>query len=505
MKQSREQQQSVDITLLLEGSYPFVVGGVSSWVHQMIQAFPQYQFAIIFLGSRSEDYPQGLRYELPKNVVHLEKHYLFSDEDSDHGTLIKRQKHHHPLSGFYLLEGLADQAGLDKFHDLNFYIDVKKYKTFDSFFETSVSWSFIVTTYSKYCTDPSFINYFWTVLSLQKPLWKIAKIAQDFIETKLIHAISTGYAGFLGAILNRHYHYPLVLTEHGIYTKERRIELLQTQILGEADLSQRFATEISYFRNLWMRYFEVLSRLCYQFANPITCLYQGALKKQIEEGAEESRTQIIPNGIDVEKFAKFRHEVDLADNPILCLIGRVVPIKDIKTFIRSMSIIVKHVPKAEAWIVGPVDENKEYYQECQNLISVLDLNHRIKIKPGRQDVAEIYPKIALLILSSISEGMPLVVLEGFAAGVPAVTTAVGNCRDLIEGTDDKEDKALGLAGRIVQIADPQKLANACLELLQNNNEWQGAQKAAIARVEKYYDQALMFRRYQAIYDQVIEV
>ena len=44
-----------DITLLLEGTYPFVRGGVSGWVHQIIEGLPQFKFSLIFLGSKVSD------------------------------------------------------------------------------------------------------------------------------------------------------------------------------------------------------------------------------------------------------------------------------------------------------------------------------------------------------------------------------------------------------------------------------------------------------------------
>ena len=64
-----------DICLLLEGTFPYVSGGVSSWVNQIIRGFPEYTFACCFVGSRPEDYGD-MKYELPDNVVHLEVHYL---------------------------------------------------------------------------------------------------------------------------------------------------------------------------------------------------------------------------------------------------------------------------------------------------------------------------------------------------------------------------------------------------------------------------------------------
>jgi hypothetical protein len=65
-----------DVCLLLEGTFPFVRGGVSSWVNEMLRAYPQTRFAIVFIGSREQDY-HGAAYALPDNVVHFETHYLY--------------------------------------------------------------------------------------------------------------------------------------------------------------------------------------------------------------------------------------------------------------------------------------------------------------------------------------------------------------------------------------------------------------------------------------------
>jgi glycosyltransferase involved in cell wall biosynthesis len=63
-----------------------------------------------------------------------------------------------------------------------------------------------------------------------------------------------------------------------------------------------------------------------------------------------------------------------------------------------------------------------------------------------------------------------------------------------------EDAALGASGRVVRIADPQALADAAIELLSNPETWHQASKAAIARVEKYYAQEIMFSSYRDLYE-----
>ena len=67
--------QAADITLILEGTYPFVSGGVSSWVHQIIKGLPELRFSLVFIGG-SPDKHEKMRFELPPNVVHLQEHYL---------------------------------------------------------------------------------------------------------------------------------------------------------------------------------------------------------------------------------------------------------------------------------------------------------------------------------------------------------------------------------------------------------------------------------------------
>jgi glycosyltransferase involved in cell wall biosynthesis len=95
------------------------------------------------------------------------------------------------------------------------------------------------------------------------------------------------------------------------------------------------------------------------------------------------------------------------------------------------------------------------------------------------------------------------VLEGHAAGLPAVTTDVGSCRELIEGATP-EDAALGPSGLVVPIADPEATANAALRLLGDPALWHAAQQAGLARVRRYYTQKLMYQSYADLYEQALK-
>lgn len=498
-----------DIALLLEGTFPYVSGGVSSWVHQILQAYPQYRFAIVFLGSRREDYGD-LRYPLPANVVHFEQHFLF-DAPPSRGrpapsrghpeAMAKASEFLHTLQAY---DGQAESRArvLQAMRSIALELRPGGQLPLEDFLHSEYAWDLIRDSYRRHCSDPSFVDFFWTVRIMLQPLWLMARIADSLIPVRALHTVSTGYAGFLGALLHHARGLPLVLSEHGIYTKERQIDLLQSQwIRDNRNIFQKDPMEVSFFRQMWIRFFEWMGRFCYEAADPIIALYENNRLRQIADGAPPQRTVSIPNGIRLERFAPLRALRPAETPPVLCLIGRVVPIKDIKTFIRAMRRVVNRMPQAEAWIAGPADEDPGYAEECLNLVDSLGLGGHVRFL-GMQKVEDILPKVGLVVLSSISEALPLVVLEAQAAGVPVVSTDVGSCRQLIEGLDP-EDRALGACGRVVGIANPEALADAALALLGSRPAWQQASAAGIARVERYYTDRLLFERYQRIYDRAL--
>ncbi|KGH14590.1 GT4 family glycosyltransferase PelF [Comamonas thiooxydans] len=499
-----------DIALLLEGTFPYVSGGVSSWVHQILQAYPQHSFAIVFIGSRREDYGD-FRYELPPNVVHFEEHFLYGHASGKLRPTPRRGDPEVMSKLQQLLQALErrDESPAGRAEVLAAMRAVAMELLpggslpQEDFLHSEYMWELIQDSYRRHCTDPSFVDFFWTVRIMLQPLWLLARIARELIPVRVLHTVSTGYAGFLGGMLHHLRGLPLVLSEHGIYTKERQIDLLQSQwIRDNRNVFQRDPMEVSFFRQMWIQFFEWMGRFCYEAADPIIALFEANRLRQVADGAVPARTSSIPNGISVKRFAPLRALRPAVTPPVLCLIGRVVPIKDIKTFIRAMRRVVNHLPEAQALIAGPMSEDPAYVEECRNLVDSLGLQAQVHFL-GMQKIDELLPRVGLVVLSSISEALPLVLLEAQAAGVPVVSTDVGSCRQLIEGLEP-EDRALGACGRVVGIANPADLADAALELLKSPEAWQEASAAGIARVERYYSDQLLFDRYRQVYDRAMQ-
>jgi len=497
--------ETADVTLLLEGTYPFIHGGVSSWVHQMINGLSEFTFSLVFIGGSPDNYGK-MRYELPDNVVHLETHYLVDARQS--GLIAEGRKGnpeafhhiadlHKAMREKHLPEPEKLIRALSDLGNQNGGI------THADFLYSEEAWKYVRESYRERCTDPSFVDYFWTIRTIHAPIFMLDKIARRVPDSRFYHTVSTGYAGFLGALIALRRNRRLLISEHGIYTKERKIDLAQAEWIN--DHLDVFAggieSDISYIRQLWTHFFEGIGRVSYEGATRIVSLYEGNRQRQIQDGADAERAVVIPNGIKVDRFMQARNSRPKETPKVAALVGRVVPIKDIKTFIRAMHIVCNKIPDAEGWIVGPDSEDPAYAEECRSLAKNMGLGDRVKFL-GMQKVDEIFPLIGVNVLTSISEALPLVILEGYASGVPAVATQVGACHELVYGSGE-EDEALGAAGEVVSIANPDATGEAIVKLLSDPDYWQQAQHSGIRRVETFYTEEMLFDSYRNLYNELI--
>lgn len=209
---------------------------------------------------------------------------------------------------------------------------------------------------------------------------------------------------------------------------------------------------------------------------------------------------VIPNGVNAKDFdacLKRKEGVPVTLGSIL----RVVPIKDVKTMLLAFDIVKRSVPEARLKIMGNCEEDPVYYQECVDFLAELGTEDVEFL--GLVNIKEHLPEVDLLLLSSISEGQPLALLEGMAAGRPFVTTNVGDCRALMEG--EREDDDFGPAGLVVPVMNSEAMAQAILRLLRNPALMRSMGQAGRKRVEAYYTREGMLAAYRDIYERLKEV
>ncbi|MFK5949185.1 MAG: GT4 family glycosyltransferase PelF [Methylococcales bacterium] len=497
--------QQADIGLILEGTYPYVRGGVSSWVHQIIKGLPELTFSIIFIGDKADSYPK-IQYELPDNVLELKCIYIISDKEIEKPKARKgnkkafaKVKQMHQYFRQHNTNHSSDTIGEVLRH-------IRQLKDLDygDFLYSEQAWSFITERYEKASPKSSFLDYFWTIRAMHGPIFALIDGLDNAVDAKVYHTVSTGYAGLFGVMLHYLHDKKLILTEHGIYTKERKIDLSQVDWIEDAEevFGNSSNSEFSYLRHLWIRFFESIGRTVYEVADPVIAISEGNKQRQIADGAATEKTRVIANAINLTLLQQQRCKRPDTSPLVIGFIGRVVPIKDVKTFIRAMRNVCTELPKVEAWIIGGEEEDPEYAQSCRDMINSLHLTDQIIYK-GFCNVAEILPQLGCVVLSSISEGVPLVILEAFACGIPVISTDVGACRELIEGGTD-EDQALGHAGAVVSIADSEQLGVEIIKLLNDQALWSAQSFTAEQRTDKYFDEQTLFASYKDIYHTALE-
>ena len=499
-----------DVCLLLEGTYPYVQGGVSSWVHQIVTELPEVTFALFFMGStRAQAVKQ--RYTPPANVISLTEVFLF--EPLPPAELVptplaaaQRAPVYAALRAFYF--ATDDAARQPAFWAVIDALDTSEAAgapfTFGNLLKDQEAWALVMDVCEHLAPGESFIDFFWAVRFVHLPVWTALCARRQLPPARMYHSVSTGYAGLLGAFAARRRRTPYLITEHGIYTKERIAEISQaTWIYDPPSRYFDIGEGMGAFKQLWINLFIFLGEVSYAGAQRIVSLFEGNTSLQIEFGAEARRLEVIPNGIDPAKFdgalAKrtARLAAGLGAEIVVGFIGRVVPIKDVKTLIRAARSIVAREPRAVFHIIGPTEEDPDYFDECQQMVSLMGLEKKVLFL-GPQNVREILAGLDVCLLTSISEGLPLIILEAFAAGVPCVATDVGACRELIFGRTP-EDKAIGRAGLLTKICSPLDTADAVLRVISSAALLLTMGRAGRLRAERHYRQVEIMGRYRAFY------
>lgn len=197
------------------------------------------------------------------------------------------------------------------------------------------------------------------------------------------------------------------------------------------------------------------------------------------EGIPADRIEVIPNGIDTDRFRpseslreETRAELGIApDDYLVLMVARLDPIKDHITAIKSASLAAAEVDGLKLVLVGDGPERNR----IEAYIGEANLGSRVRLLGTRHDVSRLLAGADTLLLTSVSEGIPLTVIEAMATGVPVVGTAVGSMTDVVSDR----------VGRLAQARDADALAGHLrqLGLSRRLRDEMGLQGRALALAE----------------------
>lgn len=416
------------ICLVLEGCYPYVHGGVSTWMHGYITAMPEHEFVLWVIGAHAADRGKFV-YELPGNVV--EVHEVFLDD----ALRLSGEQHEASFND-------REREALRR------------------------------------------------LVSLSNPDWDVLF---DIFYRRRVHPLSflqsrTFMDIFRDVCLAEYPYTPFADAFHTM----RSMLLPVLYLLGSEIIRADWV--VPSFKDRWIRFFYLLSEEIYRRAFRVTSLFHNARKTQVYMGCDADKCLVIPNGIQFDRFKDIPLKPDDGWVDIGAVV-RLAPIKDVKTMIYAFFELHERLPKVRLHIMGGVDD-EEYGAECHALVETLGV--RDLIFTGRVNVVEYMEKLDFTILTSISEGQPLSVLESLASRRPCVTTEVGCCRELLEGAPGD---GFGVAGFVTPPMYRKGLADAMERMCVSRARRIEMGERGQRRVATYFLHEQMLANYRALYDE----
>lgn len=217
------------------------------------------------------------------------------------------------------------------------------------------------------------------------------------------------------------------------------------------------------------------------------------------EGLPESRVEVVYNGVDLEALAaaapdsrqRIRREFNFADDDFVAVqVARLHELKDHKTAIHAMATVAELNLGMRLLIVGEGDERPD----IESAIREHGLQDCVVLAGNRSDVADLLAASDAFLMSSISEGIPLTIIEAMAAGLPVVSTAVGGIPEMI---DHKH------TGFLAEPGDFKALADALVELQKDAQLVQTIAARGRDQAARMFSQAGMLNGYRKIYEEML--
>ncbi|CAM5652234.1 hypothetical protein SALBM135S_08743 [Streptomyces alboniger] len=295
-------------------------------------------------------------------------------------------------------------------------------------------------------------------------------------EHGVAHAVSGGTAALPGLIGLELHGVPLLLTEHGVYLRERY-------------LGYRTGPYSWPVKALLLGFFRLLAEETYRKAALITPGNRYNRLWEERGGADPALIRTVYNGVDPAAFPPAGPE---PRTPTLSWAGRVDPIKDLETLIRAFAEVRQEIPEARLRLFGGTPRGGEAYRErCEALAAELGHGDAVVFEGRVEHIKDAYAAGSVVMLSGVGEGFPFTLIEAMSCGRATVSTDVGGVRE-----------AVGPTGLVVPPRAPRAMADAALELLRDPRRRAAMGEAARLRVIEQFTLRQTVDAFRSIYEEL---
>jgi glycosyltransferase involved in cell wall biosynthesis len=465
------------VLLTTEGTYPFVVGGVSTWCDLLVKGLPTVRWQLLSITAGVDGDPV---FQLPANVTWTGSIELWRAEGP--GRLRAGRRRSAPATlPARLARVLSWDAPLDDLVDAFVSCRTDPARVGVEFGSTS-GWDGFVAALAAVRSEATAgtapgpeLNLRGAVELYQTLYWLARTAATPTPETDVLHVTAAGWAGIPAVVHKALHGTPLLLTEHGVYVREAYLSAIRT----DRSPARRFVDT---------RLARTLARLAYREADvisPVTSAH-----RPWEEHLTGSRARIvpIPNGVPTPDVP-----TEPADSRLVVSVGRLDPLKDVATLLRVAGEVCRRDPSVRFRHYGPVPADQEAYAEsCYELHAELGLGDRFEFMGGTKTPRAVMREASVVILTSISEGFPMAVLEALSESRPVVATGVGGVAEALEG-----------CGLVVPPGRSHDLADAVLTLLDDPELARRMGERGWRRVARRYGLDGVLDRYEALFEELM--
>ncbi len=478
----------VDVLLTTEGTYPFVTGGVSTWADQLISGLAERQFVVYSVVANTS---MAVRYEPPPNLIEVVHVPLWGTEDNAEfnprpGWISRRlrrpgkrfEREFLPAYSQLVVSVALGEGGPDDLvaalcalaayaEHYSLKLAMRDGRTWRLFRDTLAAHPLF-----RRLTTHEAIDLARSVYRYLAPLDYPAEIPQ------VVHASAAAFCAIPAVVLRERWGVPFLLTEHGVYYRERLLAL------GRNDTSSPYRAFLSNF-------YAAVVAMAYSRADLVAPVARFNASWEMRLGVDEDKIHPMPNGVDPERFPLERPAGSGTGPLTLVAMARLERLKDIHTLLRAFAIVQTRIPGVRLQIYGP-ESDAGYARSCYALAEQLELGGSCTFMGPTTDVGSALNGGDLAVLSSISEGFPFAAIEALMAGRPMVATDVGGVPEVVQPP----------YGRLVSPGRPADLADAICAMADDRGDLARLGVLARQAMIESYTLDVFLEGYRWLYDEV---
>lgn len=512
----RWQYPDVDVAIVTESTYPYLTGGLSAVVHDIVKGNPDLTFGIIHI-TWDRHSPHKDLYGMPRNVHWLRPVYLSMEEHREFTALrprdLKMTGQERARLATRLFDALEDIVAGDmepmwKLYDQGLNPRTREYPLG----AVLGSREFMLAVGERLDgLDIPLAGTFWLLREFFSLV--CAVLGDEMPRARVYHAHTTGYASLLGAAAARNHGTKFLLTEHNLYVRDTVNSRLDRNMALPVTALDWRTFDVPPLDRAWMTWWIEIGRFCYPSAEAVTYLYPKAILEGADLGTPVEKSIVIPNGIVVRKFHAVWQKRQTVIRQILArpatrtwrlvYIARVVPIKGLADLIQTIHQLAQRgIKNIHLDILGPTEHDPDYYQLCLEKATRLGVEDYLTFH-GTVNVISMLKEFDILVLSSYNEGQPIVALEAMAAGVPIVSTDVGGMAQLIDDPlttpGGRTWDRCGYLVPPVSEATTESLADALEKLMNDPTTYSEMAHNARGRIFSFFQLEDAMRSYNRLY------